>query len=249
MSLVAARRSQDDLRLEVDAGSSLISGSRSDVQVSHREALFAYKLVATAPEVLKYQTIEVQILHPDGIGLPPSDPMTYIRKLKLAVDRGIEEATGERGLIVSVRGVGYRLTGQWALSFPRHERDVAETFANLNLLATQCIGLMKNIPLVEVDGGSRILDTRECKESAMAIAGKFELLVAELHESLQASPRRAGLDAHIYVLRDIHSYFTFRRQGNVDEETWRRLFEVELNRKIHELREQLRQPVTRNMLD
>lgn len=232
MSIVAAKRRSDGLRLDVDAGSALITGSASSIQVAHREALFSYLLVAAAPEALKYSTIEAQVLHPYGIGMPPSDPMAYIRKLKLSADKAISVATGEGGLIVTVRGLGYRLMGNWQLDFPRSQREVEAAIRRIQELAAECVSLMRNTPLVGDDGGLFVLDPSAHDNSVSAITTKFQAFAQDLLNAARLNSRPSKVEAYEPVLADIYSYFAFRRQGQVDEAIWRRLFERELMQKI-----------------
>lgn len=237
MSLVVATRLADGLRLEIDAGSSLIVGNMATTQVHHREALFSYLLVAASPEVLKHSTIEARVLHPYGIGLPPSDPMQYIRKLKLSADRKFESATGERGLIASIRGLGYRLTGEWELAFPRSKRQLDAAIMRLRQLAMQCVALMKGTPLMQKADGALVLDTAVGSRSLATIG----LQVQDCIQGLVAAARPESHHSVVIedILADIFSYFTFSREGSVEEDVWRQLFERELMRKIDFLVRQL----------
>lgn len=226
MSLVVARRISDGLWLEIDAASSTIRGSASSSVVTYREGRFALLLVADAPKVLQYSTIEALILHPDGVGL--DDPMRYIRKLKLAVDRSLAVATGEKGLVETVRSMGYRLAGnasEWEKTYPRSQKDLVSALAQIRTLVGECIMLMRATPLVKIEDGSLVLASSVNKMGVADMTRKYEAAILSLLRAIQSDPRFPAPEAYQAHLADIHSYFSFSRRGEVDEGTWRLLFE------------------------
>lgn len=235
MTLVVATRVLDDARLEIDAASAVITGNSSSLSVTYREALFAFLLVAHAPKILLYTTIAAQILHPAGIALPPSDPMPYIRKLKLQVDKDFERAAGEEELIGTKRGAGYQLTGlpgEWEITFPRSHGELDAAFTQLRKLAMECIPLMRRTPVVKAEDGSLILDPKANKMQVIDLAQRFESAASLFVDAVQSDPRLPSAEAYQPHLEDIYSYFTFRRRGHVEEHAWRHLFERELLRKL-----------------
>jgi hypothetical protein len=223
MTRIAAVRSIDDLRLEVDVDASLVRGDVGQEIVREIEAQFIFLLVAWTPKVLPHDQISQQLLGPRGIGIPPSDPKDYIRKLKLSADRCVERVTGEGKLIQSVRGLGYRLHGLWRIDEAGRNKDATESLrVELSELVDACILAMARSPLVDMGDGVLSLE-----------GGSNDEVLDLFREWRHRSAVGALLSST--ELDDIESYFRFARQGRVAEEVWRELFVRELRMKASQL--------------
>ena len=223
-----ARRRSDQLCLEVDLEGCRLIGVGGAYVVPAREALLCYLLFARVPDVLRYATIQQEVLEPFQIAV--HDPMPYIRKLKLAVDRQLERVTGEVGLIVSVRSLGYRLAHEWDLQTSQSSKDAAGAASAIRNLAIQCIEVMGRTALVVDENDALTLD------KAPDVIAAFRHAFDEPARTILAAAS-AGLVSESCqgLLSDIFSYLVFGRTGNVDEKTWRLLFERELLQRVDTL--------------
>ena len=214
MSILTVARVEDQLQLTVNVDASTLEGASGLVSVRPREALFVSLLIQKSPAIVTHSLIESEILSPAN--LAEFDPLLYIRKLKLESTRALQKATGKDGIIRAVRGLGYGLHSTWI----RHNSvtlSEAEKYASaLASIASECITTIKATPFVLTQHETRVLTPNS--PIGNAVLTRFKEWIRKLPSGAVEADLIASLE----------SYINFQRSGNVDEETWRLLFEREL---------------------
>lgn len=244
--------------IEVDAAVPLlrVNGSIYDC-CDIREAELFYNIIECHPKILTYDQIIERILKKYGIADDLySDPIHYIRKKKLGLCKLLSEATGfqQEEIIINVRKVGYRLKTGWervdSLYSDRsqdkateYQKKVKNRLSQLDLLLAE-ISILKSIIEETIDLSNRlklsrineveedvtlVLNHEGHEEAILALTERFASNGRNLLNLLEINPFDSQPIRIMRILETIFSYVTMSRQGtNISEETWRMLFDHEL---------------------
>ena len=222
---ITATRLSDGEMLEIDLASSRIVHSAGFVTIPIREAMLCYLLFAAVPAVVSYDRIKQAILDPAEIS--PDDPGAYIRKLKLNLTKTLSKILGSEDIIVSVRGVGYKLIEDWSVTHRALIEEVATSFVAIRDLVPECLGVVGEALLEVDDNGDRA--ARGDPVRVEELVRSFDLAASAIRNAVTMG----AIDARIAtLLADIRSYFALSRSGQVEEQIWRSLFQSELVEKV-----------------
>jgi hypothetical protein len=235
MPVIRVRNASSEVELSIDQDRMLLASGEKQVAATFIEIEFIVLVVTTAPRVVTYNQINSLLLEPRQIAQPPTDPLTYIRKLKLAVDRKITDITGFDGAIEAVRGVGYRLTTRWEVTAVPSVVD--PLLSSLADVLSQSVQLMERTPLREDEDGRLSLVVESLDADITPLLVRLDGIAQQIVMQVGANNQVASVT--VRLLNEIRTYVAFARVGQVDEGAWRRLFVSELQTHLNHLGELL----------
>lgn len=223
MPVLRAVEESSGTELLLDTDRLVLTSSGRAVDVQFRVAAFLQLLLESSPGILTYGLIDERLLMPQEIAQPPSDTLGYIRKLKLASCKALGELLDGSNPVGTVRGVGYRLNAEWQVS--TSPQRVASLLLELTNLASQCIALMRETPLLSDANEGLYLDGSSKQEELLILLNEFDVWS---NTAILVFGGSGDRQVCLKLLQEMRSYITFARVGRVDSNTWRSLFETEL---------------------
>ncbi len=233
------RKDDDDISIHFDENAFTICNGEAVARVDPRTAKIVAAILDHAPSPVRTEHIE-RLVEDEGVG---GQYFTLYLRNKLSAFRKIVKAVAPvEGVIVNVRGVGYRLADGWSAKKGAETANgnnaVKGLVDRLTEFASRTIGLSEQLSMREDRDSSGVttlaLNTHGFEKEISQHHAVFQGLSREI---MNRPPFQGDIKAIMrmsYLLSTVESYVLMSRQGSgISESTWRRLFREELIKLIH----------------